>query len=395
MVATVRLLLRRWQALVLVISALLPLGGPGPLVDIAVLPLSVLLSPAHGFWWRFIYIVMLQILWAVWAMMQRDQICGGAFMHYTQSLPLPRAVHRRVNLIVLLLADSPLLVMIFATGVFFGMRETASDVLFTDYLYLLVMTLLFLATQLGTLDRSYALWIILPTDLLLAGALGVSAVLPKIIFLAALCFVGTAAMVGRIKVMPVKIFSALRDAGSYSYRLTQFLLSHIHPALQISVCMLCRQRYPEMLSKGISSALIVAAAIGLMEVWNYDSRALPFTQIVQAGIALSVSGLYRGMHLAHLASGPFISALPLRIWWWRWFDVVAILSFGLIFAAALNTVLVMHHGASLSAMMISLSAFALLLYLLRFPQIHAESHTVFFSTVIAAVWIGLMFYVLV
>jgi hypothetical protein len=135
--------------------------------------------------------------------------------------------------------------------------------------------------------------------------------------------------------------------------------------------------------------------MGMMEVWNYDSRALPFTQIAQTGIALSVSGLYRGMHMAHLASGPFTSALPLRIWWWRWFDVVAILSFGLFFAAALNTVLVMHHGASLSAMMSSLSAFALLLYLLRFPQIHAESYTVFFSTVIAAVWIGLMFYVLV
>ncbi|MDP3332498.1 MAG: hypothetical protein Q8Q40_05650, partial [Methylococcaceae bacterium] len=155
-----------------------------------------------------------------------------------------------------------------------------------------------------------------------------------------------------------------------------------------------RQHYSEMLSKGISSALILAASIGLMEVWNYDYRALPLTLIALAGIALSVSGLYRGMHLTHLASGQFTSALPLPLWW-CWFDVAAVLLFGLCFAAALNSVLVMHHDASLTSMLISLAAFALLLYLLRFPQVHAERHTVLFSSLIAGVWTALMFYMLV
>ncbi|MEQ1619763.1 MAG: hypothetical protein ABL919_00055 [Methylococcales bacterium] len=295
-IATARLLLRRWQAVLLVISLLQPLGGPGPLADIAVLPFSVLLASEHGFWWRFIYIVMLQILWAVWAMMQREQIGGGAFMHYAQSLPLPLAVHRRTNLIVLLLADSPLLLMVTATGIFFGMREADSAVLSADYLYLLAMTLLFLTAQLGALDRSYALWVILPADLLLAGALGSSAVQLKIVLLVALCFIGTAAVSGRIPVMPVKRYTALWYA--LGDRLSQVLLARLHPALQISVCMLFRQRYSEMLSKSISSALIIAAAIGLMDVWHYDGRALPFTHIALAGIALSVSGLYRGMHMS-------------------------------------------------------------------------------------------------
>ncbi|MDP3902644.1 MAG: hypothetical protein Q8Q40_01550, partial [Methylococcaceae bacterium] len=279
-VATVRLLLRRWQVIILAISLLQPLGGPGPLVDIAVLPFSVLLSTGHDFWWRFTYIVMLQIFWAVWALMQREQICGGEFMRYTQSLPLSRAIHRRANLIVLLLADSPLLLMIVVTGVFFGIRETAIDVLFVDYLYLLVMTLLFLATQLAVLDRSYALWIILPANLLLAGALGVSAVQPQIMLLMALCVIATAAMLGRIPLLPVKRFNRLRNA--IGIQLASRLWASLHPALQISVSILFRQHYSEMLSKGISSALILAASIGLMEVWNYDYRALPLTLIALA-----------------------------------------------------------------------------------------------------------------
>ncbi|MDP3020516.1 MAG: hypothetical protein Q8N35_13105 [Methylococcaceae bacterium] len=61
----------------------------------------------------------------------------------------------------------------------------------------------------------------------------------------------------------------------------------------------------------------------------------------------------------------------------------------------LNSVLVSHHGASLTSMLISLTAFALLLYLLRFPQVQAERHTVLFSSLITGVWTALMFHFLV
>lgn len=388
-----RLLLRRWQVIILVISLLQPLGGPGPLVDIAVLPFSVLLSTGHDFWWRFTYIVMLQIFWAVWASMQREQICGGKFMQYAQSLPLSQAILRRINLVVLLLADSPLLLMILVTGVSFGIRETATDVLLVDYLYLLTMTLLFLATQLAVLDRSYAFWIMLPANLLLASALGISALQPKIILMSVLCVIATAAILGQLPLLPVKRFNRLRNA--IGIQLASRFWDRLHPALQISIGILFRQHYSEMLSKGVSSVLILAASIGLMEAWNYDYRSLPLTLIALAGIALSVSGLYRGMHLTHLASGQFTSALPLPLWWWRWFDVITVLSFGLCFAVALNSILVSHHGASLSSMVISLAAFALLLYLLRFPQLQAERHSVLCSSLITGVWTALMFHFLV
>ena len=84
--ATARLLLRRWQMILLLAGTLVPIGGS--LLAVAAYPVLVLLETDHGIVWKLGAIGMWQGCWVLWALMQQDQLRGGQFADYLRALPI-------------------------------------------------------------------------------------------------------------------------------------------------------------------------------------------------------------------------------------------------------------------------------------------------------------------
>jgi hypothetical protein len=93
---------------------------------------------------------------------------------------------------------------------------------------------------------------------------------------------------------------------------------HHGAALQMSVATLVRERRGELVAKSLAAAAIVAAAVGLVTLFEHDPRSFPTVLLAEACVALTFSGLFRGLHLAHRASMGYVGALPLPAGWWRW-----------------------------------------------------------------------------
>jgi hypothetical protein len=106
-VSTARLLLRRWQALVLLMGALASANASVfSNMDTFARPLLLVVAPGHGAGWRGACIALLMAAGALWAQMQRGQIGGGGFVAFTASLPFTPRQRRRVDLAALALADT-------------------------------------------------------------------------------------------------------------------------------------------------------------------------------------------------------------------------------------------------------------------------------------------------
>jgi hypothetical protein len=75
-VSTGRLLLRRWQALLLAFGVLAPVLFTS--VETLAYPLSLLSNPEHSLAWRFGYLLALCALAVLWALMQRAGRGQGA-----------------------------------------------------------------------------------------------------------------------------------------------------------------------------------------------------------------------------------------------------------------------------------------------------------------------------
>ncbi|WP_413671249.1 hypothetical protein ACEN9H_16330 [Massilia cellulosiltytica] len=105
-------MLRRWQAILLATGVLASANASAfGNLDTYARPLLTLLAPGHGAIWRTGYLLALLLLAAAWVAMQRDQVAGGPFMAFAGSLPFTPRQRHRADLAVLLLADSPLLVV--------------------------------------------------------------------------------------------------------------------------------------------------------------------------------------------------------------------------------------------------------------------------------------------
>ena len=392
--STARLLLRRWHTFALVTALLLPIGG-GSLLKPLSYPLLAPLAPAHDAGWRLGYLALLQLIWAIWALTQRDQIGGGPCNRYLQSLPLGRAGARAVDLAVLLIADTPLLAPVVCTLIVLLRQAVAPELRLQQLLYLGAIAALMLMAQLAALGRQRMLWLALAlADLGLAAALGMDPTPARTASLAGLNGAVAALLLARLPAWPAPARSLGRRLSAGLDRHGRALLWRLPPAMQVSLGILYRQRRAEVVAAALLASAISAAALLLMTLWDYDSRAMPMTLIAFACLALGVSGLYRGLHQAHAAAARFTAALPRPPGWAGWYDLGAVLSFSLPFVAAPGAML-LRHGAAAGGPLLAAAAFVPLLCLLRLPQVRAERHAVFFSSVIALSWLALLFFFLV
>jgi hypothetical protein len=376
-VSTARLLLRRWQAVVLATGVLASANASAfGNLDTLARPLLTLLTPGHGPAWRIGYLLGLQALAAAWAAMQRDQIAGGPFMAFAGSLPFTPRARRRVDLAVLLLADSPLrLVAASAFGLAAGRGAPAAHgVLLCD------VVLLALVAQRAVLERRFGAWAGVAMGAVLAGA-----AFGTWLALAANVVVGATAA-GALAFAP-RPRTRGRTRPLHARRARTRALGGRHgAALQITLAVLLRERRGELIAKGLTAAAIVAAAIGLVTLFECDARSFPTLLLAEACCALAFSGLFRGLDQAHRASIGFVGALPLAQGWWRPFDLAAVLAAALPFLGALTAFGWAIGAAAPPRLLLALVSNAILLCALRAPQLISERHAVVLATVVAGCW---------
>lgn len=350
-------------------------------LDTLARPILQLLAPEHGIAWRFGYLLLLLAAAALWAHMQREQVHGGGFMRFAGSLPFSARQRRRVDLAVLALADSPLLLML--AGALFS--TTAQGGPAAHLLLLAVLMPLALVAQLAVLERSASAGAFLAAACLLLAACFGTVLAPMADLLAG----ATAWLALRRAPWPRGgIAARLRlPALRRPDRLPGWAAGRHAPALRLSFAILLRERRDEALAKALGAAALIGAALGLGRVFEHDARGIAAAWLAQGLVALHLSGLFRGLQMAHRAGTGFSGALPLPAGWWRRFDVLALLGFGLPFLGAL-ALLAWHEGAAPARALAGLASHAALLCALRAPQLASERHAVVLSTLLAGCWMA-------
>lgn len=382
--ATGRLVLRRWQALILAVAVLAP-AGASALSQAETLgwPVLVLLSPEHGIVQRYALLCLYQALAVVWALMQRDAISGGDFMCFAHSLPLSPARKRKIDTIILLVANSPLLLFpLAALAWLFAQRDAFAaslhGICIAQFLALAV------AAQLACLEQAYVrLGALAIANILLAAMPSAGSTVQVLLLAAALPCAWLAAryfseplfqpLLGILRRQPwTRAFGGLPANG--------------HPAARIGLHYLLRAAPAQTFGKLALAAAVTAAASVLMALWEYDHRINILAVIVLGVVALVISGLYRDLHMAHQAALPLIAALPLARHWARKFDHAVLMLAGAPFAAFVCATVVVHQPQQLLPMLMLGAAFFGLVALLRMPQVHAQRQTVILGSIIAMLW---------
>jgi hypothetical protein len=379
--STARLLLRRWQGLALIVGVA-SAAGTTPMDNMAMFarPLLGLLAPGHGVAWRFGYLAVLLLACAAWAAMQRRQIEGGAFMAYAGSLPFSPRQRRRVDLAVLVLADTPLLVIVGAALAAVAAHGASA----ARQLMLIDVALLALATQLAVLERRHAAWAGVAAGSLLLAAGSGTPFLP-----AAGPLVG--AVTGFTLAFgpwrrPQRLLVQLNiPMLGWPASLLRKLAGRHAPALQVSLAILYRERRDETLTKALVAAAIAAAALGMVTLFDGDGRSFATVLVAQALVALTAGGMFRGLQTAHRAGIEFTGALPLVRNWHRRFDRAAVLAFALPFLAGLAA-LAMAAGVPALRALAGVVSYAMLLCVLRAPVLFSERHAVVLATVLTGCW---------
>ena len=376
-VSTARLLLRRWQAVTLIAGVLASANASAfGNLDTLARPLLTLLTPGHGAAWRIGYLLAVQAVAGAWAAMQREQIAGGPFMAFAGSLPFTPRQRRNADLAVLMLADSPLLLIAAgALGLTAGRGAPAAhDVLLCD------VALLALVAQQAVLERRPRAWAGVAAGAVLAGAcFGTSLDLA-----ANLCVGAAAALALAVPPRPRAPRRARRNIAHGSSPLA--IGRHRGAALHISLAILLRERRGETIAKALTASAVTAAAIGLVFVFERDTRSFPTILLADGAIALTFSGLFRGLHMAHRASTGYVGALPLAAGWWRPFDLAAVLAAALPFLAAPAAFACAIGAARPTVALGALVSNAVLLCALRPFQLFSDRHAVVLATVLAGCW---------
>ena len=373
-------MLRRWQAIALATGVLASANASAfGNLDTYARPLLTLLAPDHGAMWRIGYLLGLLLLAAAWVAMQREQVAGGPFMAFAGSLPFSPRQRRNADLAVLLLADSPLLVVTAcALGLTTGRGAPAAHaVLLCD------VALLAILAQRAVLERRTGAY-----GGVAAGAVLAGAAFGTRLDLAANLLVGAlSALALVLPPLPRARSHAGPPQARRARRARPFALGGRHgPALQVSLAVLVRERRGELIAKALAATAIVAAAVGLVTLFERDARSFPTVLLAEACIVLTFSGLFRGLHLAHRASMGYVGALPLPATWWRRYDLAAVLAAVLPFLGALTAFAWLTGAAPGTHTLAALASNAALLCALRTPQLISDRHAVVLSTLLAGCW---------
>lgn len=386
-VTTARLLLRRWQAAVLFLGLSAALGS-SLLSNIATLayPLLSLLAPRHDVVERSAHLAALLAFAGLWAGMQRAQIEGGPFMAYLKSLPFTARQLRHVDVLVLALANGPLLLL--ALG---AMAVTiAQHRPLTHTLLLGNVLVLALVVQVAVLEQRLAS---LQTLMMAAACVLLAASFGTRAALAIELLVGACALVVLWRGPPHADPTARKRiqvprigrTGTRTGAVARFAPLHL------SLALLWRERRNELTGKALTALAIAAGAWSLARIFEGDARSFPTIVIAQGVVVLIMSGMLRFLHLTHLASADYFGALPLAPRWWRPFDL-AVVAAGCLPLLAVLSIAAWNMGATTPwHAAASVASYLLLLAALSLPHLVTDRHAVVIGTAVTGLWIAATF----
>ncbi|WP_163097624.1 hypothetical protein GL267_000350 [Acidithiobacillus ferrianus] len=386
--ATGRVLMRHWQVFVLA-GALVPGGMPvGKLLMGLSYPLLAALHGGHDVAWHWWRLVAIQGLALAWVMVQRRHIDGGAFMVYARSLPLSVNQRRRVDLSVLLPANSLLLVPVVALVVVAptGLLGATS----TPFLVatVCVMTGLVLLAELAALERQLAaLFTFGLADALLSWSLSRPVDPASWLALGGAVLVGASFLVLRHP-LQASLQTWIRRRVTQSPLGERRLFFFLSPAWRIQAQVLWVRHPGGTVLRTASVLALALVADWLMRKFAFDARALPTAILGMAAIALITSGLYRILQSAHRPVQPYLHALPLPKRFWALQDTAFVAAFGALPLAVLLAPMLIQLNASVDTTFALALAYFTLLALLRLPLVHGGRQAVLLGVILAGTWSG-------
>lgn len=382
--STARALERRVQSTALIALAIGP--GIGYAVVQLATPLFLPLSPSYAFLPKVAVLLAFQTAFLLWVVALQSVIRGDAFVRYVRAQPLSHLTHLLSDAAMLLAVNTPLILIIsIAVGIYLNQGGVLTAL---HAAYLLVFGVLALFVQFAVLaERWRWLGAVLLADSLIVATLSHTSTLTALITMAVVAVVALAvmlrpAMPPQAAPLPVRAARTPRR-GAAAPRLQR---------LRLSFNIVRRQHWRELAAYIAVSSAMFASAAALMAIWEYDSRSPYLLVIVQTLIAVMVSGLYRTLHMAHLAAVGYTGALPLSRWWWKWRDAVVVLAVGLPCALILHAYALYHSAATPRSVTASVAGFLILLLALRIPQIHTERMAIAITVPFAGVVMALTFY---
>ncbi|OIQ76204.1 hypothetical protein GALL_421170 [mine drainage metagenome] len=387
--ATGRVLVRHWQMFVIA-GVLVPIGTPvDKLVLALAYPLMAALQVGHDAFWHLWRIALIQAVALAWVAVQRRHITGGEFMAYARALPISLSLRRRVNLTVLLPANSLLLVPVAAllliapTGLF-----GATNIPFLVATACVLAGLVLLA-QLAALERHVAAGLAIGlADAVLGWSLGRPVDAASWLALGGALVIGMFFFLRGRPFRTISLASTRRRPAGRAHRPGLRLLQWLPPAWRIQAQALWVQHPGSTALRGAIVFTLALGADGLMQVFAFDSRALPTAILAMATIALITSGLYRILQAAHRSARPYLDALPLRRHFWSIQDTAFVGMFGAAPLVVLLIPLFIHlESAVTSVLALALSYFTLL-GLLRLPLVYGGRQAILLGVILASTWSG-------
>lgn len=384
--ATANALRRNWQAVVLAI-VLIPAGLPLPwILGILGSPVTMVISAGNSLGWYFFHILILQFTAVAWIHVQRNNLSGGPFMSYARTLPIKLGVLRVTNLIMLLVADSILLIPIVASlAVVSPHTVTPNDAAY-HFCSVLALAALTILVQVAVLEQSPIAFAALPLDLLLAWSLQGHRGIQGMALLA-VTFVGALFLLlrpPRQAVLRNRIFRSRKTSRSAFTPSTAWL----SPTSLIQIKALLVEHFPSTtLRVGLSIVVAYGADI-LIRIFGYDMRTLPTAIIGMALSALILSGLYRILHSAHVAMGRYLATFPIPRYFWLARDIGLVTLIGLLPLGTLVIPLLRVDNVHESTVGALAVANLVLMALLRLPLLLGGRQVLLLSVLLAAGWSG-------
>lgn len=393
---TGRLLRRHWKALFLVLMLLSPVMMPVfEQVGLLGAPVLAMLAPAHGAPWRFAGLMLLEACGVLWLLIQRHAVSGGAFMDYFRSLPCRPAQLRRTNLAVLMLANTPLLLPVLAATAVLAAQASCG----THLLFVLDLVLTTLGAQLLVLERTWRRgpWVLM-ANLLMAVSIGTHPASAQ--FILSLCalagFIAIAAPPATAAT--TRRFARSRTTSSAAGTPSTWhsrLISRRFPLLHVSARILFDRYRSTSLVRGAALASLVVGAVLLMQIWHFDSRALPLALLTQSLLALAAAGAYRDLLREHERAAPYRLALPITHWAWALADCAIVILTWLPFALAVTGAVAVHRdSAGALTGLFSVLLMVPLPALLRSAQVLTPRQSLVSAGLLCGAWTWLVWWIL-
>ncbi|GAA4498860.1 hypothetical protein [Gluconacetobacter tumulicola] len=370
------LLARHWQWALL--ATLLVPGAPivAPFLKFSVL-LGAVVAPGVGMAGHALLAVVIDLAAMLWIMPQRRAVSGGAFMGYVATLPVSRPIRQAVEATMLAVANGPLLPV---AGLAAARAAVLADGAYRACGFLAVLGLAALAQHAVVTRRLLPLGGVAMGDLLLA--MGLDAASPPARW--CLLAVALAVAVAGVGGCPAGLGGRWRRGRTGPGAVMFDRRRIVAPALRVQCGILADRPVVSVLRIGAAVGLAMGGA-RLVELFDFDTRAIPTMIVAVAATGLLLAGLYCTLSDAHRAAAPYLAALPLPPRYWPLRDTGFLMLVNLVPLA----ILFRPQGRGLLAVSAGLAvAGQALLVALRWPVLRGGRHRLVLSLVLAAGWSG-------